>query len=56
MYESKPYSPPLPGIIQTEWRAPSEEEEEAVNLVEQEDVREDPIIPEPEGEEGEEDD
>jgi radial spoke head protein 4A len=54
VYENKPYSPPLPAPVQSEW-APSEEDGDALLLVEQPDVREDPTPPVPEGE-GEEED
>lgn len=54
MYDaSGPYSPPLPGAIQSEWTAP--EDDPLGPLVEQPDVKVDPTPPVPEGEEGEED-
>jgi radial spoke head protein 4A len=56
VYEDKPYSPPLPAPIQTEWALAEEEaEDETLLLVEQPDVRADPTPPVPEGEEEEED-
>ena len=58
MYEGKSYSPPLPSLIQSEWKPVNEEDEvEGVlnSLKEQSDVLEDPTVPEPEGEEEEED-
>ena len=58
MYEGKSYSPPLPSVIQSEWQPVNEEDEvEGVlnSLKEQSDVLEDPTVPEPEGEEDDED-
>ena len=56
-YEKTSYSPPLPPSILNEWQPPGEDDEEGgISLAEQDDVREDPIIPEPEREEGDEDD
>eukprot|EP00607_Mallomonas_marina_P009955 CAMPEP_0182420842 /NCGR_PEP_ID=MMETSP1167-20130531/5916_1 /TAXON_ID=2988 /ORGANISM="Mallomonas Sp, Strain CCMP3275" /LENGTH=438 /DNA_ID=CAMNT_0024597339 /DNA_START=106 /DNA_END=1422 /DNA_ORIENTATION=+ len=52
MYEEKLYTPPLPSIIQIEWKP--EEEDDA--LVEQEDTKVDPTPPEAEEEEEEEED
>lgn len=49
VYEAKPYTPPYPAPIQTEW-VPSEDEEA---LLEQDDIRTDPTPPEAEGEEEE---
>ena len=56
-YENKSYSPPVPGVIQNEWMPVKDEEEgeSEMSLKENDDVREDPIVPVPEGEEGDED-
>ena len=49
-YSAKPYSPPLPPLLQSEWAAV----EEADVLLEQPDVKFDPTPPKPEGEAEEE--
>lgn len=58
IYGAKSYSPPLPSAIQIEWMPVGEDDEiEGVlnSLKEQIDVFEDPTVPEPEGEDEEED-
>lgn len=47
------YNPPMPGTIEIEWQAPTEEDG-GMQLVEQADVKADPTPPKPEGEEEEE--